>query len=88
MMLTLSAPSFASGDDEIIPEETPIKKCDSYLDEFKHSLSMTVTIAGIALLTDHLLVELEVNPWEESVLEKCSSFLKNSVYSLVNRIRK
>lgn len=88
MMLTLSAPSFASGDDEIITlEEKETRQIDNYLDEFMHSLSIATTIGGIALLTDHLLVELDINPWEESALEKCSSFFKNSVYSLINRIK-
>lgn len=89
MMLALSAPSFASGDDDIIkPEEINLTQENDYLDEFMNSLSIATTIGGICLLTDHLLVQLEINPWEESALEKCGSFLSNSVYSLVNKIKK
>lgn len=90
MMLTLSAPSFASGDDEIIKEETQTEteQDSSYLDEFKRSCKIAATIGGIGVLVDYLLVELEINPWEESVLEKCGSGLRSGVYSLINRIKK
>lgn len=90
MLLTLSSPSFASGDDEIIKEETQIEteQDNSYVDDLKRSVDIAATILTIGVLADHLLVKLEINPWEESILEKCGSCLVSGVSSLVNRIKK
>lgn len=80
MLLATSSASFASGDEELITGAEEVEQpITTFLQDSLHSLKFFSKIAVIALLTDDILVELDVNPWKESMLEQGYNFVKDGI---------
>lgn len=89
MLLATSSASFASGDEELISgaEEvaTEVQPITTFLQESLHSFKMGSALVAIALLTDYVLVELDVNPWKESMLEQGYNFVKDGICKVLGK---